>query len=144
MFNNIFANKRYIRSSICYRRKMQSCEFDLTMILFILLHAFWILLGFLKKIALQNMLMVHINKKLLISCFYLFLSCIYLHHIWLFPRLMHLTGDIEKSPGSKNDFSQTFSIGHWALNSLVAHNFTKVVLFKAYLSVQRTPPIPQL
>ena len=31
----------------------------------------------------------------------------------------------------------TFSIGHWNLNSLVAHNLTKVALLKAYLSVHR-------
>ena len=43
---------------------MQSCEFGLTMILFILLHAFPILIGFLKTIAQQNILMVHINKKI--------------------------------------------------------------------------------
>ena len=29
------------------------------------------------------------------------------------------------------------SIGHWNLNSLVVHNFTKVALLKAYSSVQR-------
>ena len=50
---------------------------------------------------------------------------------------MHLCGDIEKNPGPKKDFSQTFSIGHCNLNSLVAYNFTKVALLKAYLSVQR-------
>ena len=50
---------------------------------------------------------------------------------------MHLSGDIEKNPGPKKDFSQTFSICHWNLNSLVAHNFTKVALLKAYLSVQK-------
>ena len=51
MFNNIFANKGCNKNSICYRRKMQSCEFGLTMILFILLHAFPILIGFLKTIS---------------------------------------------------------------------------------------------
>ena len=49
---------------------------------------------------------------------------------------MHLSGDIEKNPGLKKDFSQTFSIGHWNLNNLVAHNFTKLALVKAYLSVE--------
>ena len=78
MFNIIFANKRCNKNSICCRRKMRFCEFGLTMILFILLHAFPTLIRFLKKIARQNMLMVHINKKFLISCFYLFLSCSYL------------------------------------------------------------------
>ena len=51
--------------------------------------------------------------------------------------MMHLSGNIEKNPGPKKDFSHTFSIGHWNLNSLVAHNFTKVALLKAYLSVQK-------
>ena len=137
MFNNIFANKRCNKNSICYRRKMQSSEFGLTMILFFLLHAFPTLIGFLKKVARQNMLMVHINKKFLISCFYLFLSCSYLYHVWLFPRLMHLSSDIEKNPGPLKDFSQTFSIGHWNLDSSAAHNFTKVVLLKTYLFAQR-------
>ena len=50
---------------------------------------------------------------------------------------MHLSGDIEKDLGPKKDFSQTFSIGHWNLNSLVAHNFTKIALLKAYLPVQK-------
>ena len=135
MFNNTFANKRSNKNSICYCRKMQSSEFGLTMILFFLLHAFPTLIGFLKKIARQNM--VHINKKFLISCFYLFSSCSYLYHVWLFRRLMHLSGDIEKIPGPLKDFSQTLSIGHWNLNSLATHSFTKVALLKAYLSVQR-------
>ena len=77
------------------------------------------------------MLMVHINKKFLISCFYLLLSCSYLYHIWLFPRLMHLRDDIEKNPGPKTEFFQTFFIGSWNLNSLVPHNFIKVALLKA-------------
>ena len=30
-----------------------------------------------------------------------------------------------------------FSVGHWNLNSLVAHNFTKVALLKGYLFVKK-------
>ena len=51
--------------------------------------------------------------------------------------MIHFSGGIEKSLGHKKDFSQTFSIGHWNLNSLVAPNFTKVGLLKTYLSVER-------
>ena len=50
---------------------------------------------------------------------------------------MHLSGDIGKNPVPKKDLSQMFSIGQWNLNSLVAHNFTKIALLKAYLSVQK-------
>ena len=132
-----FANKRCIRSNICYHRKMQSCEFGLTIIMFVILHHIPILTRFLKRIVRQNMLMVHIKKKLLISCFYSFLSCSYLYHICFFPRFMHLSRDTEKNPVPKKDFSQTLSIRHWNLNSLVTYNFTKVALLQAYLSVQR-------
>ena len=55
---NIYANNRCNKNSICYRRKMQSCEFGLTMMLFILLHAFPILIGFIKTIARKNMLIL--------------------------------------------------------------------------------------
>ena len=51
--------------------------------------------------------------------------------------MIHLNGDIEKNSGPKKDFCQTLSIGHWNLNSLLGHNFTKVALLKAYLSAQR-------
>ena len=112
---------------------MKLSEFSLIIIFFILVQAFSIFIGFLKKIAWQNMLLVQINKIFLISSFYLFLSCSYLYHIWLFPRLTNLTGGIEKNLY----FSQTFSIDHWNLSSLVAHHFRKVALLKAYLSVQR-------
>ena len=54
MFNNIFANKRSYKNSVCYCRKMQSSEFGLTMILLFLLHAFPTLIGFLKKVAQQK------------------------------------------------------------------------------------------
>ena len=117
---------------------MQSCVFGLIIILFILIKAFSILIVSLKKIPWQTMLMLQTNKKYLISCFYFFLLRSYLYHIWLFPRLLRLSGDIKKNPGPETDYSQTFSIiGHWNLNSLVAYNFTKSSILKAYLSVQR-------
>ena len=64
-------------------------------------------------------------------------SCSYLYHIWLFPRSIHVSGDIKKNLSPKKDFFQTFSICHWNLNSLVAHNFTKAALLKTSLSIQR-------
>ena len=124
MSNNIFANKRCIRSRICLCRNIVYSVKNL-----------FNFIGFLKKIALQNMLILKISKKFLICCFYLFLPYSNFYHIWLFPRLIYLSGDIEKSPGPEKDFSQTISIGHWNLNRFAAHNF--VTLLKAYLSAQR-------
>ena len=55
----------------------------------------------------------------------------------LFPRFMHVSGDIEKNLSPKKDFFQNFSICHWNLHCLIAYNFTKAALLKAYLSVQK-------
>ena len=103
---NIFANKRCI---ICYRRKMQLCKFVLIIILFILLQAFSLLIGFFFEKCLIEYANGSNEQKI---SYKLFSSCSYLYHIWLFPRLVHLSGDIEKNPGPKKDISQTFSIGH--------------------------------
>ena len=65
---------------------------------------FLILIGFLKKITWQIMLMVQINKKFLISCSYLLSSCYFLNHTWLLLRLTHLSVYIEQNPRPKKDF----------------------------------------
>ena len=50
-----------------------------------------------------------------------------------------MSGDVEVNPGPKRNScqSQSFSICHWNLNSLIAHSFTKVSLLTAYLSVNK-------
>ena len=60
----------------------------------------------------------------MLQVFLLISSCNYFYRIWLFPGLIHLSGDIEKHPGPTKEFFETLSIGHWNLDSLVAHNFT--------------------
>ena len=42
-----------------------------------------------------------------------------------------MSGDIEMNPGPKPSSSNKFSICHWNLNSICAHNFIK----RAYISV---------
>ena len=48
-----------------------------------------------------------------------------------------MSGGIEVYPGPERNScrSQSFSICHWNLNSLIAHSFAKVSLLTAYLSV---------
>ena len=43
-----------------------------------------------------------------------------------------LCGDVEINPGPKTIFQQGFSVCHWNLNSIFAHNFAKIFLLKAY------------
>ena len=61
----------------------------------------------------------------------------YLFHVWLFFIRTKRSGDIEPNPGPKPNFCQSFSIFHWNLNSILAHNFIKfdvVCLSETYLN----------
>ena len=58
-------------------------------------------------------------------------------HIWLYTRIIDLSGDIEKNPGPRPSSSQNFSICHWNLNSITAHSYVKISLLKAYLSIHK-------
>ena len=55
--------------------------------------------------------------------------------LWYFFRLLELNGDIEFNPGPKPDSIQSFSICHWNLNSMSAHNYSKISLLTAYISI---------
>ena len=54
----------------------------------------------------------------------------YLFHVWLFFIRAKRSGDIEPNPGPKPNSCQSFSICHWNLNSISAHNFIKLSLLK--------------
>ena len=46
-----------------------------------------------------------------------------------------LSGDIELNPGLKSNSCENFPVCHWNLNSISAHNFSKVSLLNAYTSL---------
>ena len=46
-----------------------------------------------------------------------------------------LSGDVETNPGPQSIPCQEFSICHWNLNSIATHNFIKVSLLKAYITI---------
>ena len=56
---------------------------------------------------------------------------------WLYILLIILTGDVELNPGPKGKAAQTLAVCHWNLNSICAHNFTKLSLLRAYLSAHK-------
>ena len=63
-------------------------------------------------------------------------SCNFLH--WLYILLITLSGDVELKTGPKRKAGlQTLSICHWNLNSICAHNFVKLYLFIAYVSIHK-------
>ena len=46
-------------------------------------------------------------------------------------------GDIEPNPGPKKLKKNSLSVCHWNLNSLSAHNFSKLTQLKAYISMYK-------
>ena len=52
-------------------------------------------------------------------------------------NLLMLCGDIELNSGPKNNTAEKRSICNWNLNSITAHNFAKLVFFKAYNSIRK-------
>ena len=48
-----------------------------------------------------------------------------------------LSGDVEENPGPKHKPCQNFSICHWNVNSVSAHNFSKVPLLRAYMFIHK-------
>ena len=49
--------------------------------------------------------------------------------------LLMLCGDIESNPGPRPNSGLSFSICHWNLNSIVAHNFCKIPPLRAYNAI---------
>ena len=58
--------------------------------------------------------------------------------MWHHKQRLILSKDTEVNPGLKLDSSQNFTICHWNLNSIAAHNFSKINLLKAYLTIHKT------
>ena len=57
--------------------------------------------------------------------------------VWLCSCLIILNGDVEVNPGPKNSVSECLSICYWNLNSILAHDYSKLFLLKAYISVHK-------
>ena len=73
-----------------------------------------------------------LNLILYISILVLYANC-----FWLDKIVLKLSGDIEENPGPKPISNQSFSICHWNLNSISAHNYIKVSLLRAYISTHK-------
>ena len=71
--------------------------------------------------------------------FYHYLEVVYITVItflYIFVLLL-CHGDIEPNPGPKKLKNNSLSVCHWNLNSLCAHNFSKLTQLKAYISVYK-------
>ena len=68
---------------------------------------------------------------------YICVTVLYLRCIWLYSILLKLSGDVEENPDPKPKPCQNFSICRWNVNSVSAHNFSKVSLLRAYISIHK-------
>ena len=65
------------------------------------------------------------------------ITLIYVNHFWLYNIFIKLCDDVEENPGPKPSSKQIFSIYHWNLNSISAHNYIKLSLLRVYLSTHK-------
>ena len=68
---------------------------------------------------------------------FIYMLSTYLFHVWLCLILTKRSGDIEQNPGPKPSSCQSFSICHWNLNSISAHNFIKLSLLRPYIAIHK-------
>ena len=54
-----------------------------------------------------------------------------------YSLLLLLSENVNLNPGSKRNSSNAFSICHWNLNSISAHNCAKVLLLMAYIAIHK-------
>ena len=69
------------------------------------------------------------SRRAISSFFYLF---ILIYHLRWCSSLILLSGDIKTNPGPTPSSWQCFSVCHWNLDSITAHNFAKLSLLTAY------------
>ena len=75
------------------------------------------------------------NIAIIIRYYFSYIFSIFVVYLLYNIRLIRLSGDIEVNPGPKPSSFKNFSICHWNLNSISAHDFLKVKLLAAYNAV---------
>ena len=78
-----------------------------------------------------------INYPHLNTILYFSITLIFVNHFWLYNIFTKLCGDVEENRGPKLSSNQIFSIFHWNLKSVFAHNHTKLSLLRVYLSAHK-------
>ena len=130
IFNNrkLITNLRFELLS-CSKLSNNLLNYDasfISLLFYIFLIAFLFSKGYVSKIS----------RKLYISIFLLF-NILLGVLVWLCSCLIILSGDVEVNPGPKNSVSECLSICDWNLNSILAHDYSKLFLLKAYISVHK-------
>ena len=88
-------------------------------------------------ISLSSAQNIRFLRRLLFYSFYFINAVSCIHHMWFYSLAIKCSGDIEENPGPKPNSCEYLSICHWNLNSISAHNFIKMLLLHAYISVNK-------
>ena len=88
-------------------------------------------------ISLSSLQNIRFLRRSLFYSFYFFNAVLYIHHVWLCSLDIKRSGDIEENPGPKPNSCEYLSICHWNLNSITAHNFIKLSLLRADISINK-------
>ena len=99
-------------------------------LIFLLISSSWFFINLLRNKA----------RFISLSVFRISYICIllaFIHHIrYIWSCLIEVT-ILKKNPGPKPNSYQNFSVCHWNLNSVSAHNFLKLSLLRAYIAVHK-------
>ena len=57
--------------------------------------------------------------------------------MWLYSLVIKGSGDFEENPGPKPNPYECLSICHWNLNRIFAHNYIKLSVLRAYISINK-------
>ena len=138
----VFNNRNIAICNLCniwYSQSFRNCS------TFIFFNAIFICSAYL--FTLQECLKSSFLSSLRVKCrtihtclnliLYISILVLYANHFWLDEIVLKLSGDIEENPGPKPSSNQSFSICHWNLNSISAHNYIKVSLLRAYISTHK-------
>ena len=80
-------------------------------------------------IILQSIRRVNFNS---LTFSYIFQVLTFHSQFYFYSRLIELSGDVEKDPRPNSKPDRSFSIYHWNLNGITAHNFSKIQSLIAY------------
>ena len=130
IFNNrkLITNLRFELLS-CSKLSNNLLNYDasfISLLFYIFLIAFLFSKGYVSKIS----------TKLYISIFLLF-NILLGVFLWNCSCLIIPNGDVEVNPGPQNSVSKCLPIYHLNLNSISAHDYSKLFLLKAYISVHK-------
>ena len=78
----------------------------------------------------------HVHRSLSKGLFFITVA-LYIHHVWLYFITIQLSGDIEENTGPQSKPCNSLFICHWNLNCIPTHNFIKLSLLRAYISIDK-------